>query len=99
MFFVIPVIATLIPVIGFARPFYRWLHVRRIDKWHRALGNLERELAQSTDRSRLIKLRRELLKLKPPYGCSRSRAPSRPICTASGSICAWFEKTFAEWER
>jgi hypothetical protein len=55
VFFVIPVIATLIPVIGFARPFYRWLHVRRIDKWHRALGNLERELAQSTDRSRLIK--------------------------------------------
>jgi hypothetical protein len=55
VFFVIPVIATLIPVIGFARPFYRWLHIRRIDKWHRALGNLERELAHSTDRSRLIK--------------------------------------------
>src|SRR5206468_7540724 len=41
VFFVIPLIATLIPVIGFARPFYRWLHIRRIDKWHRALGNLE----------------------------------------------------------
>jgi NMT1-like family len=55
VFFVIPVVATLIPVIGFARPFYRWLHIRRIDKLHRALGNLERELAQSTDRSCLIK--------------------------------------------
>jgi hypothetical protein len=55
VFFVIPVIATLIPAIGFARPFYRWLHIRRIDKLHRALGNLERELAQSTDESHLIK--------------------------------------------
>ena len=55
VFFVIPVVATLIPVIGFARPFYRWLHVRRIDQLHRALGNLERELAQSADGSRLIK--------------------------------------------
>ena len=29
VFFVIPVVATLIPVIGFALPFYRWLHTRR----------------------------------------------------------------------
>ena len=28
-FFVIPVVATLIPVIGLSLPFYRWLHARR----------------------------------------------------------------------
>ena len=54
VFFVVPVVATLIPLIGFALPFYRWLHTRRIDQLHRALGNLEREIAQSTDRSRIV---------------------------------------------
>jgi hypothetical protein len=42
VFFVIPVVAALIPIIGFAPRFYRWLYVRRIDRLHRALGNLER---------------------------------------------------------
>src|SRR4029077_19986218 len=41
-----------IPVIGFARPFYRWLHVRRIDQLHRSLGKIECELTQSADNSR-----------------------------------------------
>ena len=54
VFFVIPVVAMLIPFIGFAPRFYRWLHVRRIDQLHRALGNLERELAHSADRSRFV---------------------------------------------
>jgi hypothetical protein len=40
-------------VIGFAPRFYRWLYVHRINQLHRALGNLERELAHSADRSRL----------------------------------------------
>ena len=53
-FFIIPVIVTLIPLIGFAPRIYRWLYVHRIDQLHRALGNLERELAQSTDISRLV---------------------------------------------
>src|SRR5262249_38093095 len=39
VFFVIPIVAAFIPVIGFALPFYRWLYVRRIDHLHRALGN------------------------------------------------------------
>ena len=52
VFFVIPVVVTLIPIIGFAPRFYRWLHVRRIDQMHRALGNLERQLSQSADMSR-----------------------------------------------
>jgi hypothetical protein len=38
VFFVIPFVALMIPLIGFARPFYRWLHMRRIDQLHRALG-------------------------------------------------------------
>jgi DNA-binding transcriptional LysR family regulator len=46
--------ATLIPIIGFAPRFYRWLHVRRINQLHRALGSLERELAQSADRCRFV---------------------------------------------
>src|SRR6516165_3990355 len=53
VFFVIPVVAALVPVIGFAPRFYRWLYVHRINQLHRALGNLERELAHSADRSRL----------------------------------------------
>jgi hypothetical protein len=53
VFFVIPVVAALVPVIGFAPRLYRWLYVRRINQLHRALGNLERELAHSADRSRL----------------------------------------------
>jgi hypothetical protein len=39
LFFVIPVLATLIPLIGFAPRFFRWLFVRRIDRLHRALGS------------------------------------------------------------
>jgi hypothetical protein len=35
-FFIIPVIVTLIPLIGFAPRIYRWLYVRRIDQLHRA---------------------------------------------------------------
>jgi hypothetical protein len=54
VFFVIPVVATLIPIIGFFVPrLYRWLHVRRIERLHRALGDLERELDHSPDVSRI----------------------------------------------
>jgi len=53
VFFVIPLIAAMIPVIGFARPLYRWLQLRRIDQLHRALGRVERELAQNASNSRL----------------------------------------------
>ena len=53
VFFVIPLIAAMIPVIGFARPLYRWLQLRRTDQLHRALGRVERELAQNASNSRL----------------------------------------------
>ena len=60
VFFVIPVVAMLIPIIGFAPRFYRWLHVRRIDQLHRALGNLERELAHGADRCRLVEYQAQI---------------------------------------
>jgi hypothetical protein len=36
----------LIPVIGFAPRLYHWLGTRRINRLHRELGKLERELAR-----------------------------------------------------
>jgi hypothetical protein len=54
----------LIPVLGFAIPFYRWLHIRRIDQFHRSLGRLERELAQSTDGSRLVEYEARLAEIE-----------------------------------
>jgi TRAP-type uncharacterized transport system substrate-binding protein len=64
VFFVIPVVATLIPVIGFAPHLYRWLYVRRIDQLHRALGNLERKLAESADKSRLIEYQARIVEIE-----------------------------------
>jgi TRAP-type uncharacterized transport system substrate-binding protein len=46
VFFVIPIAAALIPVIGFAPRLYHWLGTRRINRLHRELGKLERELAR-----------------------------------------------------
>jgi hypothetical protein len=52
VFFVIPVIAVLIPLIGFAPRIDRWLHMRRIDRLHRALGDIQRKLDQRHDVAR-----------------------------------------------
>ena len=64
VFFVIPVVAALIPVIAFAPRFYRWLYVRRIDQLHRALGNLEGEVAQSADGSRLVEYQTRIAEIE-----------------------------------
>jgi hypothetical protein len=64
VFFFIPVIATLIPLIGFAPRFYRWLYVRRVDRLHRVLGSLERQLAQSPDRSRCVEHQARLAEIE-----------------------------------
>ena len=45
-FFVVPILVALIPVLGFALPLVGRLHVRRINRLHRALGTLERDLAE-----------------------------------------------------
>jgi len=76
LFFIVPVVVALIPVIGFASRFYRWLAVRRIVRLHRALGGLERELAQSEDKAQLTQHQARLseiesavrtLKIAPPF--------------------------------
>jgi TRAP-type uncharacterized transport system substrate-binding protein len=64
VFFVIPVVAALIPVIGFAPRFYRWLYIRRIDQLHRTLGNLERELTRSTERHRFVEYQRRIAEIE-----------------------------------
>jgi len=40
-FFIVPVLAALIPVVGFTLSFYRWLHIRRAGRSSRALGKLK----------------------------------------------------------
>ena len=64
VFFVIPIVAMLIPLIGFAPRFYRWVYLRHIDRLHRALGNLERELAHSADRSRSVEYQRQIAEIE-----------------------------------
>jgi hypothetical protein len=54
----------MIPVIGFARPFYRRLHIRRIDQLHRALGKLERELANSSDESQFVEYQTRMAEIE-----------------------------------
>jgi TRAP-type uncharacterized transport system substrate-binding protein len=67
LFFVVPVVAALIPVLGFASRLYRWLAVRRVVQLHRALGELERELTQSGDKVQLAHVRLGSPKSNPPY--------------------------------
>jgi TRAP-type uncharacterized transport system substrate-binding protein len=64
VFFVIPVVVALIPIIGFAPRFYRWLYIRRVDKLHRALGHLERQLDQDADESRLVEYQARLAEIE-----------------------------------
>jgi TRAP-type uncharacterized transport system substrate-binding protein len=57
VFFVIPVVVVLFPVLGFAYRLYRWLYVRRLRRLHGALGDLEREPGHRTDASRSFEYR------------------------------------------
>jgi len=66
----------MIPLIGFARPFYRWLHMRRIDQLHRALGKLERELTRSADTSRVVKYQTQIAEIESAV---RSLKVARPF--------------------
>jgi TRAP-type uncharacterized transport system substrate-binding protein len=76
VFFVIPVLATLIPVVGFAPRLYRWLFLHRIDQLRRALGKLERELARSADSSRFVDYQRRLDEIEAAV---RSLKVARPF--------------------
>jgi uncharacterized protein len=64
VFFVIPVVVVLIPMLGLASRFYRWLYVRRLHRVHRALGNLERELAPGADGSRSVEYQARLAEIE-----------------------------------
>ena len=64
VFFVIPLIAAMVPVIGFARPLYKWLQLRRIDQLHRALGRVERELAQNASKSRFAEYQMRIVEIE-----------------------------------
>jgi hypothetical protein len=76
VFFVIPVVAMLIPIIGFAPRFYRWLYVRRVDQLHQALGNLELDLAQSADTCRFVEYRTRIAEIESSV---RSLKVARPF--------------------
>ena len=99
VFFVIPVVAMLIPVIGFAPRFYRWLYVRRIDQLHRALGNLEGELVQSADRSRFVAYQTRIAEIESAVRSLKVARPFEVDLQQPGSIYAWFKKTLVEWDR
>ena len=62
VFFVIPVLAALIPIVGFTLSFYRWLHIRRACPLYRALGKLKS--ARYSESRNLTKEPDELSKLK-----------------------------------
>jgi len=64
VFFVIPVVAALIPIIGYAPRFFRWLYVRRINQLHRALASLEREIAEKADESRVAQLHEQIAEIQ-----------------------------------
>ena len=53
VFFVIPVALLLLPLIGYAPRVYRWLYVRPINRLHRALANVERQLARNAEKPRI----------------------------------------------
>jgi TRAP-type uncharacterized transport system substrate-binding protein len=76
VFFVIPIVAALIPIMGFAPRAYRWLGTRRVVQLHGALGKLERELADSADKSGLAGLRARLAEIEEAV---RSLKVARPF--------------------
>jgi TRAP-type uncharacterized transport system substrate-binding protein len=77
VFFVIPVVAILIPIVGFFAPhLYRWLHGRRIEQLHRALGNIERELDHSAEKTRLVAYQARLAEIESAV---RSLKAARPF--------------------
>ena len=99
VFFVIPVVAMLIPVIGFAPRLFRSLFVRRIEKLHYALGNLERDLEHSSDTSRFGEYQTRIAEIESAV---RSLKVARPFEVDLHRLrvhLRMFKKTLVEWER
>ena len=63
VFFVIPVLVALIPIMSFTPRIFRWIFVYPIDQLHRALGNLESEFADSADSDRLLEYQTKLAEI------------------------------------
>jgi hypothetical protein len=76
VFFGIPVLLALIPIIGFAPRAFRWIFVHHIDQLHRALGNLEGEFTDSADRGRLVDYQTKLARIQSTV---RSLKVARPF--------------------
>jgi uncharacterized protein len=73
IFILVPIIAALIPILGFAPAVYRWLNRRPIRRWYEAVARLERDI--DTDRAgeradqhraRLAEIERGVRMLKVP---------------------------------
>ena len=75
VFFVVPILVALVPVLGFAVPFFRRLHVRRIDRLHRALGKLERDLAERAGRHDPSRYQQRLQEISSAVGALKVAPP------------------------
>jgi len=64
VFFVVPVVAIFIPLVGFAPRVYRWLHVRHINQLHRDLGNVERDLGRNAGASQLAQYEKRVREIE-----------------------------------
>jgi hypothetical protein len=76
VFFVVPVLVALIPIISFAPRIFRWIFVYHIDQLHRALGNLESEFAGGADMGRLLDYQTKLAEIESTV---RSLKVARPF--------------------
>jgi hypothetical protein len=76
LFFVVPIVVALIPIIGFASRLYRWLAVRRIVRLHRALGGLERELTHGEDKAQLAQHQARLSEIESAMRTLKVAPPS-----------------------
>jgi hypothetical protein len=63
VFFVIPVIVLFFPLLGVAPRVYRWLYVRPVNRLHRALASLERQLADAEAKPRIDEYEAQLAEI------------------------------------
>jgi uncharacterized protein len=99
VFFVIPFVATLIPLIGAAPRFYRWLYVRRIDQLHRALGKIERDRAENPDRSSRHEYRVRISEIESAVRLLKVARPFEVDLQRLRIHLRMVQETLAEWER
>jgi TRAP-type uncharacterized transport system substrate-binding protein len=98
VFFVIPFVAMLIPLIGAAPRVYRWLYVRRIDQLHRALGKLERDLAENPDRSSRHEYRVRISEIESAVRLLKVARPFEVDLQRLRIHLRMVQETLAEWE-